>query len=105
MSAATRGAPRSPSAEELTYRAVEVWAITCFYVKSGIRRHGIMARLIEEAADHARRNGGTSLEAYPVVPGSPSYRFCGFTPVFEERGFVEAGRAGLRRHVMRRALT
>lgn len=82
----------------------EVWAITCFYVKSGIRGRGIMERLIEEAAAHARRNGGTSLEAYPVVPDSPSYRFCGFTPVFERHGFGEVGRAGMRRHVMRRAL-
>lgn len=82
----------------------EVWAITCFYVKSGIRGRGIMEKLIEEAAAHARRNGGTSLEAYPVAPDSPSYRFCGFTPVFERHGFVEVGRAGLRRHVMRRAL-
>ena len=81
-----------------------VWAITCFYVKSGIRGQGIMSRSIEEAAGHARRNGGTSLEAYPVVPDSPSYRFCGFTPAFEKLGFMEVGRAGLRRHVMRRPL-
>lgn len=83
---------------------VEVWAITCFYVKSGIRRRRIMAKLIEAATDHARRNGGSSLEAYPVVPDSPSYRFCGFTPAFERQGFVKVGHAGLRRHVMRLAL-
>ena len=36
--------------------------------------------------------------------GGPSYRFCGFVPVFAAHGFSEAGRAGLRRHVMRRLL-
>jgi GNAT superfamily N-acetyltransferase len=82
----------------------KVWAITCFHVKSALRGAGIMKRLIEEAAAHARSGGGASLEAYPVVPDSPSYRFCGFTTVFEKHGFVEVGRAGLRRHVMRRAL-
>ncbi len=80
-----------------------VWSITCFYVKSGIRRRGVMGRLIEEAVAHARRNGGSVVEAYPVAPDSPSYLFCGWVPVFEAHGFVEVGRAGLRRHVMRRA--
>ncbi|MCY3548687.1 MAG: GNAT family N-acetyltransferase [Gemmatimonadetes bacterium] len=81
-----------------------VWSITCFYVKRGIRRSGVMSRLIEEAVAHAGRNGARVVEAYPVAPDSPSYRFCGFVPVFAERGFVEVGRAGVRRHVMRREL-
>ena len=81
-----------------------VWAITCFYVKSGLRRRGVMGRLIEEAVAHARRNGATIVEAYPVAPDSPSYLFCGWVPAFEAQGFLEVGRAGLRRHVMRRAL-
>lgn len=81
-----------------------VWSITCFYVKRGIRRGGVMSRLIDEAVAHAGRGGATVVEAYPVAPDSPSYRFCGFVPVFAERGFVEVGRAGVRRHVMRREL-
>ncbi len=81
-----------------------VWSITCFYVKRGLRRRGVMGRLIEEAVAHARRSGATIVEAYPVAPDSPSYLFCGRVPVFEAHGFVEVGRAGLRRHVMRRAL-
>ncbi len=78
-----------------------VWSITCFYVKSGTRRAGVMSRLIEEAVAHALLGGATVVEAYPVAPDSPSYRFCGFVPVFAAHGFVEVGRAGLRRHVMR----
>jgi hypothetical protein len=45
------------------------------------------------------------VEAYPVAPDAPSYRFMGFVPVFEEAGFAEVGRAGTRRHVMRLSLS
>jgi len=45
--------------------------------------------------------GARVVEAYPVAPDSPSYRFMGFVPAFEKAGFREVGRAGSRRHVMR----
>jgi hypothetical protein len=64
-----------------------------------------MRRLIAAAVDYARQNGATVVEAYPVDPDAPSYRFMGFVPVFAEAGFVEVGRAGYRRHVMRLALS
>jgi hypothetical protein len=51
--------------------------------------------------EHARRRGATVVEAYPVDPDSPSYRFMGFVSTFEAAGFREVGRAGARRHVMR----
>ena len=60
-----------------------------------------MARLIQAAVAHARKRGATVVEAYPVAPDSPSYRFMGFVPVFTAAGFREVGRAGTRRHVMR----
>ena len=41
------------------------------------------------------------IEAYPVDPASPSYRFMGFIPAFERAGFTEIGTAGTRRHIMR----
>jgi hypothetical protein len=44
------------------------------------------------------------LEAYPVEPDSPSYRFGGFIPLFARAGFREAGHLGSRRHVMRKDL-
>jgi hypothetical protein len=40
------------------------------------------------------------VEAYPVVPDSPSYRFMGFVETFKKAGFIETGRVGKRRHVM-----
>ena len=81
-----------------------VWSITCFYVRSSLRRQGIMGMLIEEAVRHAGQNGASVIEAYPVDVDSPSYLFCGYVPVFEAHGFREEGRAGLRRHVMRRTV-
>lgn len=80
-----------------------VWSLTCFYVASRLRRRGLMGLLIEEALRHARRNGAAVVEAYPVESDAPSYRFCGFAPVFAAHGFEEVGRAGLRRRVMRRS--
>ena len=62
-----------------------------------------MERLIEAAAAHAKANGAAVVEAYAVEADSPSYRFCGFVPVFAAHGFEETGKAGTRRRVMRRA--
>ncbi len=57
-------------------------------------------RGIIQAAEYARSRGASVVEAYPVDPDSPSYRFMGFVPVFEQAGFREVGRVGARRHVM-----
>lgn len=90
--------------EALTARGDEVWSLTCFFIHREYRGQGLTEQLIEAAAQYAKRNGGTVLEAYPVDPESPSYRFMGFVPMFEAAGFEETGRAGTRRHVMRRSL-
>lgn len=79
----------------------DIWSIVCFFVRRDFRQSGVVSRLIEAAKDYAAANGATVLEAYPVKPDSPSYRFMGTIPVFEAAGFRECGRAGTRRHVMR----
>lgn len=81
-----------------------VWSIACFYVARPFRRLGWTRHLIEAASNHAKRHGASIIEAYPVDEDSPSYRFMGFKPVFESNGFEEVGRAGKRRHVMRRRI-
>ena len=77
-----------------------IWSIACFFVVRRLRGQGITQRIINAAVEHARAHGARIVEAYPVDPNSPSYRFMGFVPVFEKAGFREVGRAGSRRHVM-----
>lgn len=79
----------------------EVWSLACLFVKRAHRGQGLSRELIHAAIHHAQRQGAHILEAYPVDPQSPSYRFMGFVPTFLELGFKEVGRAGSRRHVMR----
>lgn len=79
----------------------QVWSIVCFFIRHDRRGQGLFNRLLRAAIQHAKRAGATRIEAYPVDPDSPSYRFMGFVPSFKEAGFVETGRAGSRRHVMR----
>ena len=74
------------------------------YMPRQLRGQGLGYQLIDATITHARHAGATVLEAYPVDPASPSYRFMGFVPAFEKLGFTFAGRAGSRRHVMRLAL-
>jgi GNAT superfamily N-acetyltransferase len=78
-----------------------VWSVVCFWVPRKRRGGGLVYRLIEAAVKHARDNGATVVEAYPVPPDAPSYRFMGFVPAFEKAGFTEVGAAGIRRRVMR----
>lgn len=78
----------------------DVWSLVCFYVKKEYRQKGITEELIRQAGNYARDNGAKYLEAYPVDPDSPSYRFMGFKPVFEKLNFDFRHKAGQRRYVM-----
>jgi GNAT superfamily N-acetyltransferase len=78
-----------------------VWSLVCFFVKCEYRGHGVTDQLLQAAIAHAGRRGAKIVEAYPVDPDSPSYRFMGFVRVFERAGFKKVGAAGTRRHVMR----
>lgn len=81
-----------------------VWSIVCFFALRRVRGQGIVRRLLRAAVEYARSRGATVVEAYPVDRDSPSYRHMGFVSAFREAGFVEVGREGTRRHVMRLAL-
>lgn len=82
-----------------------IWSLTCMFIPRPLRGQGMAHRLIAAALDHAKANGATVIEAYPVAPDSPSYRFMGFVSAFEKAGFAFVQMAGSRRHVMRRLLT
>jgi GNAT superfamily N-acetyltransferase len=81
-----------------------IWSLTCFFVKRELRGHGISAQLLNAATNYAATNGAKVIEAYPVDPSSPSYRFCGFTPLFEDHGFKKVGAVGKRRLIFRKTL-
>jgi GNAT superfamily N-acetyltransferase len=42
---------------------VPVWAISCFYVRQGYRRHGVTSALIAAAVKAAKAAGAPGLEA------------------------------------------
>src|SRR5690606_24436720 len=78
-----------------------VWSLACMLIRRDYRGRGLAHELIAAAVEAARRAGAAAVEAYPVDPDSPSYRYMGFVPAFRRIGFVEIGMAGSRRHVMR----
>ncbi|MHA4741051.1 GNAT family N-acetyltransferase [Dyadobacter sp. MSC1_007] len=77
-----------------------VWSITCFFIRRDKRKLRLTEQLIKEATIYAKKHGAKHMEAYPVDPDSPSYRFMGFKPLFEKMGFNYRHKAGSRRHVM-----
>ena len=79
----------------------KVWALTCMFIHRAHRGQGFGHQSIEAAIKQAKRHEADVLEAYPVDPDSPSYRFMGFVPAFEAAGFKPAGMVGTRRHLMR----
>lgn len=78
----------------------EVWSLVCFFIKREHRQKGITEELIQQAIKYAKDNGAKYVEAYPVDPDSPSYRFMGFKPLFDKLGFDFKDMAGQRRYVM-----
>jgi GNAT superfamily N-acetyltransferase len=81
-----------------------IWSIVCFFVTRDFRGQGMFRKLLAAAEEHAANKGATLLEAYPVDPDSPSYRFGGFLPAFQEAGFALVGQKGTRRHIVRKVL-
>lgn len=84
---------------------VAVWSVVCFFIQRGLRGRGLSRSLLDAAVHHATARGADIIEAYPVTPDSPSYRFGGFVPLFVAAGFGERHMAGIRRHVMRLAVS
>jgi GNAT superfamily N-acetyltransferase len=70
-----------------------VWSVTCFYIHRRHRRGGVAAALLDAAVAHARVQGATAVEGYPVDTGGdrrPSGDlFTGTVPLFTRAGFRE----------------
>ncbi len=81
---------------------VPVWSISCFYVRRGERRRGVMSALVAAAVEHARAAGAPAVEAYPLDGAvSPSSTSTGYASAFAAAGFVTVARRSPERPVMR----
>ncbi|WP_225754269.1 GNAT family N-acetyltransferase [Actinotalea sp. Marseille-Q4924] len=92
---------------------VPVWSIVCVVVRSGHRRTGVTAHLLEGAVQYAASHGAPAVEAYPVDPEGrmdTTMAFVGTRSMFERAGFetvgtTEAVASGMPRIIMRRSIT
>jgi GNAT superfamily N-acetyltransferase len=81
-----------------------VWSVSCFYVRRGYRKQGVMPQLLAAAISAARRARAPALEAYPVdtdKPGSTANTFTGTASTFARAGFTTVGGRSPSRPVMR----
>lgn len=86
---------------------VPVWAVSCFYIRRGYRRRGVMAALVVEALKVAKRANVPAVEAYPIdtaQPGSTSNVFPGVASTFRRLGFRIIARRLPSRPIMRHDL-
>ncbi|RKT37067.1 acetyltransferase (GNAT) family protein [Microbacterium sp. AG1240] len=85
-----------------------VWAVSCFVIREQHRGRGLLAQLLDAAVDHARANGATVVEGYPLDPETarpPSDKlFRGVLSVFEKGGFEIVARPQPGRAIVARTL-
>ena len=73
-----------------------VWSIVCFVVSKPWRSRGVATALLDAAVEHAKANGATLVEGYPVdpsrgrVPAASAYM--GPLRMFQRAGFRVAAR-------------
>jgi GNAT superfamily N-acetyltransferase len=92
---------------------VPVWSIICVIVRSGYRKSGVTAAMLEGAVEYARSKGAPAVEAHPVDPPGRmdlTMAFVGTKSMFERAGFevvgvTDAVASKMPRLVMRRDLT
>ena len=81
-----------------------VWSLSCFYIKAGWRRRGVMTALIAAAVELARQAGAPALEAYPWdtrEAKSSTTVYTGLAASFRKAGFVEVARRQPHRPMLR----
>ena len=85
--------------------AVEVWSLSCLYVRIGYRKRGVTAALIAAAIRAAKRARAPQLEAYPLDAGkTPSASGTGYVSTFARAGFRTVARRFAPRPIMRHDL-
>jgi GNAT superfamily N-acetyltransferase len=84
----------------------DVWLVPCFFTRTGHRRQGVTAALLDAAVELAATHGATAIEGFPRSAGqehSPD-DFLGREEGFAACGFECIARPTPRRVVMRRNL-
>jgi GNAT superfamily N-acetyltransferase len=92
------------SALEPGEEASKHYAITCFYVRPGHRKRGLMTDLARAAIDYAKKRKAAALDVCPIDTDKPlmwGEGFVGIVSVFRELGFKEVVRRSPRRPLMR----
>jgi len=93
--------------------ALPVWSIVCVVVRSGHRRQGVTAPLLDGAVAYAASHGAPAVEAHPVDPPDRmdlTMAFVGTRAMFERAGFTVVGSTDavaskMTRLIMRRDLS
>lgn len=80
-----------------------VWAVTCFFTRTGFRKRGVSRALARAAVDFARERGARAIEGYPINTKDVILEelLVGTVRVFADAGFAEVSHPTLRRVVMR----
>jgi GNAT superfamily N-acetyltransferase len=83
-----------------------VWSVTCFVVRKGFRRQGLMYELAAATVEYGRQVGARVLEGYPTEPADGKTVIwdeasVGLLQVFLDAGYEVAASPTLRRRVVR----
>src|SRR5262245_26526224 len=82
-----------------------VWSVSCLFVRKDQRRRGVSVELLRAAVEHVRKQGGTTVEGYPVEPKTASvpdaFVWHGLASAFRAAGFTECARRSETRPIMR----
>jgi hypothetical protein len=86
-----------------------VWSVTCFVVRKGYRRQGLMYELAAATVDYGGQVGARVLEGYPTEPAEGKTVIwdeasVGLLQVFLDAGYEVVASPTLRRRVVRRRL-
>jgi GNAT superfamily N-acetyltransferase len=85
-----------------------VWSVSCLFVHRRYRKQGVATKMLEAAAEHAKRHGAEILEGYPVEPKQghipPAFAWTGIPKAFKQAGFREIARRSPTRPIMRLSL-
>ena len=80
-----------------------VFAVTCFYIRSGYRGRGLMRKLAETAVTYAKEQGAIAVDVCPIdlIGARVGRGLQGLASVFRALGFREIARRTPTRPLMR----